>query len=258
MNSSQSFRVFVRKLYWLTLGETKARYRGTFAGLLWVLVNPLVYFAVIWLAFHENLGRSHGSYPLFLVASLIPWTFVSSTLSSNVNVLCASRGLLLSLPVEPWLLVGAKVLDQFVNFAIVLTLMTMAFGRELEPGIWRYGALLLAVGNALVFAAVALRGLASLQVFFRDTQFILQFVNGVMVFLTPIFFPLTAMPVTLQRLQVLNPYFAIIHPFQVCLTGGSLSTFGEAFARALGCTLLTALVGRFAFRYRDHALYQAL
>jgi ABC-type polysaccharide/polyol phosphate export permease len=258
MPSSSSLRAFLRKLFWLTVCEMKARYRGTVAGFLWVLAHPLVSFTAICFAFSHNLGRDTERYPLFLVAGLLPWAFVNGALTSNVNALCSARGLLLSLPVDPWLVLGAKVLDQFVTFLVVFALLVAAFhaGLPLEP--WRVVGLVLAVGNLLAFVTVTLRGLALLQVFFRDTQFVLQFVNGVLFFLTPILYPVASMPPALRTWQWANPYFAVLRPFQLCLAGGTFAEFGQSIAWAVCFTLGAALVAHLFCRYRANAIYRVL
>ena len=255
MNDSS---VFARKLLWLTLCEMKSRYRGTWAGFLWVILNPLVFFAAIYVAFHESLGGGAPRYPLLLAAGLLPWTFVSSTLGTHANALCASRALLLSLPLDPWLIVGSKVLDQFVSFAVVLAVLLGVFGKGLafSPGF--FAAIFLCVANLLFFVTASLRGICALQVFFRDTQFVLQFVNGVMFFLTPIFYAESSMSPLLRAAQHWNPYYSVIHPFQVCLTGGSRGEFLAAIAHGVCFSLAIGLCARLFCRYRENALYRAL
>ena len=69
----------------LTFSEMKGRYRNTWAGFIWVIINPILMFSVQALVFKHILRLNMERYYLFLLGGLLPWIFISSTLNMTCN-----------------------------------------------------------------------------------------------------------------------------------------------------------------------------
>ena len=77
-------QIFSRQLISLTLANMKARYRKTFAGFLWVILNPIILYSVQSVVFRKILKIELPDYSLFLLGGLLPWIFITSTLEMSI------------------------------------------------------------------------------------------------------------------------------------------------------------------------------
>ena len=78
----------------LTVASLKSRYRKTFAGFLWVVLNPLMMFGVQSLVFKTFMKIQVPDYHLFLLGGLLPWIFFSSTIQMGTPIFVTQSHLL--------------------------------------------------------------------------------------------------------------------------------------------------------------------
>jgi len=199
----------------LTARELKARYRGSVLGFLWSLANPLlqlaVYTFVFGLVFRPHGGGTAEPYALFLITGLFPWVWVSSSILEGSMSFIASSGLLRKavFPVE--VLPTVAVLSNLVHFlfAVPILVVALAVGRGLGYGVSGWPALLLPAIVALQLPMVTglVLGIAALNVHFKDVRDVVANLMTLLFFLTPILYPLEAIPYrSLWWLVRLNPF----------------------------------------------------
>jgi ABC-type polysaccharide/polyol phosphate export permease len=252
---SSDWRSFFDQSAALTWANLKCRYRKTAAGFLWVVLNPLITFSVQAVAFGHFLKVDVENYLLFLVSGLLPWMFIAQTLEMSAGVFVNAGGLIKSVPVSPLVFLLAQVLDNLVNF-IAAFILLLAIGVAFEGGAgWHWGLIALAsiplVGGVFAMS----QWLATAQVFFRDTRFIVSFALQACFFLTPVFYPREMVPEAFRWLIEINPFFRLISPFQILIHDFDLS----AFIGALVWSSLTAgalmMLAAFTWRRRKHLVY---
>src|SRR5665647_1643549 len=98
-------------LFWiqvkdLTVASLKSRYRKTWAGFVWVILNPLLMFGVQSLVFKRFLGLQIPDYYLFLLGGLLPWIFMSSTIQMGTPIFVTQAQLLRSFKINPMVLLA--------------------------------------------------------------------------------------------------------------------------------------------------------
>lgn len=224
----------------LTIAEMKGRYRNTVAGVLWVMFNPLILFFVHALIFKHILKINVNRYYIFLLSGLLPWTYISNVLTQTVHSFITMRESLLSFQIHPISVIISKSIDNFINFLMPFLFLLIALWHQESFNL--YGLLLLPISMLLLFVAVTAMAafLSTLQVFFRDTQYITNFMLSIMFFLTPIFYPRELIPAKYQILVDLNPFYAFIQPFTVCLWNFEFGRWIEAFTTA--CIFLSIII----------------
>ena len=228
--------VLLRQSRVLTISNLKGRYRKTWAGFLWVVLNPLILFGTQCLVFKLFLKVEVPNYALFLVSGLLPWLFFTQSLDMCMPILQWSGRLFKSMPIHPMVYLLAQVLDNFINFlAAFLLILLPVWIVGMTEFHWQALALLPLAVFSLVMGVSGIAWIASiLQVFFRDTRYVVNFGVHMLFFLTPIFYPVSFVPEGLRWLvdlnvlyQLISPFRFLIHDFDLRLALGAL---GRSFA----------------------------
>ena len=250
----------------LTLRELKARYRGSALGFLWSLINPLLLLAVYSFVFGVAFKPSHRAgtepYALFLVTGLFPWIWVSSSWNEAAVSLAANAGLIKKAVFPAELLPIVSVLANGAHFLLALPILgaALAAGRALGQPVGGWSALLLplVVGLELVLLAGGALALAALNAHFKDVKDILANVLTLLFFLTPILYPLAAIPYpALQRLVAANPVTPFTLAYQQTLFAGEVPGPMLWLAMA-GWAAASWLLGSFLFGRLRETLVEAV
>jgi lipopolysaccharide transport system permease protein len=210
-------KVILSQINVMARANMSARYRKTIAGFIWVVVNPIILFAAQAIVFKYFLKINIDNYFTFMLGGLIPWTFLTSTILMGTPILQNSRELLKAFKINPFVLVCAQVFDNGINFiftfAILLIPVILIDNTSLIGLIYFPIALLLMVISlgSLVWS------LSVLQLFFRDTAFVIGFLLNIMFFLTPIFYSEEFIPEGFRWLLNLNIFYMMIEPFRIAV-----------------------------------------
>jgi ABC-type polysaccharide/polyol phosphate export permease len=220
------------KLIWeLAKANLKSRYRNTWAGFLWVILNPMIMFGVQSLIFKHVLKLNVDQYYIFLLSGLLPWIFLVQSSEMSTSLFVVNGALLKSFKMDPRILVIAQLMDNFINFISVFIILFTAGiflndFHQFSSFFWLPFALVILILSACGVSLI----LATLQVFFRDTRFIIQFIFQILFFLTPIFYPVDFIPADYRFLVSFNPFFAIITTFRSLFINYSPETYPTLFA----------------------------
>lgn len=222
----------------LTLASLKSRYRKTFTGMLWVIANPLLMFGVQSLVFKKFLRLDVPDYYLFLLGGLIPWIFITQTLQMSTPIFVSYTQLMKSFKIQPHVLIYSQILDNLFNFLLTFLLLLVPTYFIHHMSFTHLLLLPLPLLSLIISVTAFSSSLATLNVFFRDTNFILGFCISLLFFLTPIFYPLEFMPVEYQWMVSLNPFYHLISPIRELVYGG----YGEKFFTSLGKSYLVSAI----------------
>lgn len=239
----------------LTLSEMKGRYRNTWAGFLWVILNPIIMFSVHALVFKYILKIDIDRYYVFLLGGLLPWIFINQTLSMTVHSLITYREVLMSFQVHPLAILSSKTIDNFFNFLcpffLLFFILLFAEGFPLSGIIsLPISMILLVVGTFCISIFCS-----TLQVYFRDTQFILTFVLNILYFLTPIFYPPEMIPGNFAWIIDINPFYALIRPFQVALYQYDSAALAPAILKSMLYNIILLVISLLFWRSKRNELY---
>lgn len=198
----------------LTLATTdfKLRYFGSALGYLWSLVRPLLFFGVIYVVFAKILkvGTKVPHYPVYLLTSIMLWTFFVETTSNSVQCLIAREGLLRKIRFPRLAIPLAVSLTALFNLCTnFVAVFAFALGSGISPRLsWLQMPLLvlllaiLAVGTGMLLSALFVR--------FRDIHPIWEVCTQVLFYGSPIFYTAATYPLGVVRLAMCNPIAAIL------------------------------------------------
>lgn len=237
-------------LYFLTWRDVKVRYKQTFLGVAWAIIQPVFTMVIFTLFFGQLAGlqsRTGGiPYPLFAYAGLLPWTFFSNSLTASGNSLVGSANLITKVYfpriIVPTAAVAAGLLDLGIAFSIVVVLMVY---YQVPPSL---NLLMLPALVLLITALATAVGMwfSALNVKYRDIRFALPFLIQLWMFVSPIIYPATILPERWRWLLELNPLTGIIEGFRSALFGRPFNW--TALSISAGITLVALIYAAYSFK----------
>ncbi len=249
------YRELVRNL---VLRDLKARYKNSLLGIAWSWVTPLLMMVVYTVVFNVLAGRSGlPRYPVFILCALLPWNFFAASVSQATNSIVEAAPLVRKVYFPREVLPLSIVLGNLVNFLIALPLffiLALAVGHTLT--LW-----ILLLPLTLLVQVVFTLGVSlitcTLNVFYRDTHHIMDVLLLAWFFLTPIFYPISAVPreyvlwgipIDLQVwLRRLNPMASIIASYRDLLYWGA-PTGWDFMLRTAVTSLVVLALGYWVFQ----------
>lgn len=228
-------------LFFFVWRDVKVRYKQTVLGVAWAVVQPLASMAVFAFFFGRvaKLPSDGVPYSVFAYSALLPWTLFSSAVSNGGMSVLGNSHLITKVYFPRVLVPAAAVATVFVDFlvAAVMLLPLLALHR-ISPApaslLWLPVAtlitLLLAFGVSLWVSALVVR--------FRDLRHVVPFVLQMLMFATPIVYPLSMVPERWRGLVALNPMAGIVETFRAALFGREVPVIALAWALAMALVLI--------------------
>lgn len=226
---------FDRRDFGMTVSLTRMlmtdRYLGSAFGLAWSVLSPLamlgIFCFVFTYVFPGRLPGREGALPflIWLISGYGPWLSVSEGLGTATSSVVSNAGIVKNIAFKSELLpiVSAVtgLVPLIVAFALIIVLQSFA-------GIWPNPALL-ALPLAILLQVIFVSGLglflAALNVFVRDTALVLPNVLTILLFASPIFYPLSAYPSAAQAVLVYNPFYVLAECYRQPILNGTLPPF---------------------------------
>ena len=207
--------------------ELKVRYKSSVLGVLWSMLNPLLYLVVFSLVFTVFLPRAGiEDYPVYLLSGLLPWTLFSAGLQGSTASVVANAELVpkVAFPREilPLSAIRAQTVNFFFQFLVLVAFMVVLGYPFLGPGL-----LLLPAALLVLLLLIAAFGFATsaLNVRYRDTGHLVELAVLAWFWSTPIVYGAAFVRENMApgafRIYLLNPVTNIVLAFQRALYGGN-------------------------------------
>jgi ABC-2 type transport system permease protein len=199
---------FFELLLELTKKEIKARYKTAVLGLLWIIINPIIQMITLGFVFSLLLKFGIKNYYLFLFAGLLPWNFFSLSLNKATPRLVWDRNLVKKAEFPKSTIPLSIVFSHFFHFIIswgiflVILILAKQYQFFTLSSISRQ---LVSIFFLLIFTSGISLATSCLNVFYRDISFIVQALTLVWFYITPIIYPLNAVPNKFKFIFYLNP-----------------------------------------------------
>jgi len=248
-----TFRELTRNL---VIRDLKIRYKNSVLGVLWSLLNPLLMTLVFTVVFTLMIPSNIPSYPVFFMCGFLPWSFMSAAIMEATGSIVNNSNLIKKVYFPREILPISGVLANLVNFLLALLVlfgMLLVFGIKLTPAVLMLPLIILA---QVAFVTGVALFLSAANVFYRDTEHILQVVMQAWFFLTPVFYPITILPESQEILGItvdiqlwarrLNPMASLIASYRDVLYRGA-PTGLDFFLRTAAECLIVLVIGFLVF-----------
>jgi len=217
-------------LYNLVVRDLKVRYKNSVLGVAWSLLNPLSMTLVFTVVFTVMQKSDIESYPVFILCALLPWDFFRASVTGATGSIVGNAHLVKKVYFPREVLPLSIVLSNLVNFLLALIVLSgMMVIFRVRPTTWLLYLPLLILIQIAFSSGVALI-LSTINVFYRDTEHIMDVLILAWFFVTPVFWNHQDLPQVatflgvdwpVQRLTfILNPMASLISAYRDILYFG--------------------------------------
>jgi len=208
-----SYRDLVVRLAW---SDFKLRYKSSALGFFWSLLEPLLMLIVLYMVFSNLMRIQVEHYQLFLLLGIVTWNFLDRGTSMSIVGIVGKPSLVQKVYFPRDILVISTCITALMMTALELLVFVifMAVFR-IVPGATVAYLPILFLFEFIIIMGLSM-ALASLNVYFRDVQFIWRLILQIGFFATPILYPISIFPSNLQKVIMLNPMACIISMMRDC------------------------------------------
>jgi ABC-type polysaccharide/polyol phosphate export permease len=230
----------------------KTRYKRSFLGVVWTLLNPLLTMIVLTLVF-SNMFRNFNIqyYPIYILSGLVVWNFFSFTTHSSMGDMVWSGDLLHRIYVPKSVFAISAAGTGLVNLAIsliplILIAVVMGVPLNISLFVLPLSILLLsifALGIGLIISTAA--------AFFADMLPVYDVVLTLWMYATPIIYPFEMIPESYRPIFSLNPLLHMVRLFRAPLLEGRLPSW-DTWLIAASFSFLTLIIGGLVFTAKSN------
>lgn len=198
----------------LIVTELKLRYRESFLGFLWTVLNPLFFLLVLALVFSQIIKFQMENYTMFLFAGMASYLTIQQTVLIATGSIVNNQGLIKKVSVPKIIFPLSNVLARFVDhiaLVLILLLFMVYFRMDFNWSLISLVPLMLlhflfSLGFSLLASVVYIR--------VRDVQHILSIGFQAFFYLSPIIYPAEILPKGMQKIFLFNPFYYFIQSFR--------------------------------------------
>lgn len=213
------------KLIWqLARNDFKTKYAGSYLGIIWAFIQPVVTILVYWFVFSTVRSGAERQVPfvLWLIAGLIPWFFFSDSLSSGANSLVEYSYLVKKVVFRIEILPAVKLVSAlFVHLFFVAVLVFLYTVMGYFPGLSVLQVFYYTLCMFVLVLSVS-RLTCSVVVFFRDLSQVISIFLQVGIWLTPIMWNFADLHISgvLRTIFTLNPMYYVVEGYRDAMITG--------------------------------------
>ncbi len=230
----------------------KRRYRGSFLGIYWSLLNPLVmtglYTAIFGATFAQYYDNSAFNYVLAAFTGLIVINFFSASTAQALSSVVENGGIVnkirLPLFIFPLSTIGANVFQILMGAFPLLVIITLIISHSVLNA---FALLLPMTGLVLVCTGVGML-MSALYVFFRDLSYFYELLTFLLWISSPIFYPVEIVPESVRQFLLFNPILPIIESIRQISLSGDLPDLA-LIIHSLASGLIVLGIGAIAFSH---------
>lgn len=207
--------------YYLVWRDITVMYAQTILGFAWAIIQPLLQIVIFSIIFGKvaKVPTEGIPYVLFSTVAIIPWTYMSTTLTQSSQSLVSQQNMLGKVYFPRLIFPLTPVLSKLVNFSIsILLLATVMIFYHVSPT-WNLVFFPLFVIMMMCVPAGLGMWLAALAIRYRDVKYALQYLIQLLMYSAPIVYSAASIPESYRYIYSLNPIVGVIEGFRACLLG---------------------------------------
>lgn len=222
------------------------KYRRSYLGILWTLLEPLLTMIVLTIVFGTLLGNKDKTFPVYILSGRLLYTFFSNSTKAAMKSIRTHSGMIKKVYVPKYIYPLASVLSNYVIFLIsLIVLVLVAAVLRVQPSLYLLQAFIPLFIVILMTFGVGLI-LCTLSVFFRDLEYLWSVALMLVMYTSAIFYtPDRIIDAGYGWLLEINPLYSVIVNFRNSIYGQPLET--RALMISLGFSIGSLIVGMIMF-----------
>lgn len=223
----QNFLRFRPLLGELMARDIKIKYRRSVLGVLWTLLNPLLMMVVLSVVYSNLFKFDIENFPLYLLSGQVMFNFYSDATTSSMNAILGSASLIKKIYVPKYLFVLSRVCSSVINFLaafLAMILVMLALRVELHYTVFLSFVpvvllVIFSLGIGLILSAITVK--------FRDVMHLYSVFVTVIMYLTPVIYPMSILPDWLKIIVKANPLTNYLTMFRDVMLNNMIFSVGD-------------------------------
>lgn len=231
----------------LVIKEIKLKYRRSYLGILWTLIEPLLTMIVLTIVFSSFRGNGDRTFPIFILSGRLLYSYFSNSTKSAMKSIRTNSQMIKKVYVPKYIYPLASIISQYITFLIsLIVLVGVAIYLQIKPTVYIVQAIVPLVVLFIMVLGIGLI-LATLAVFFRDMEYLWGVILMLIMYCSAIFYnPATVMASGNGWILKYNPLYSIILNFRNTVIYGKALEM-DALLYSVGFSVVTLLIGIWLF-----------
>lgn len=231
----------------LVVKNIKLKYRRSFLGYVWSVLNPLLIMVVMTVIFSTMFSRNIDNFPVYLFCGQLLFNFMNNSTHQAIFSITGNAALMKKTYVPKYIFTLSRVTSGLVDLVFSLGALIIVMIVTRAPFTWYALLSPLVILQLYVFCVGLGLFLAQANVFFKDTQFIYNAVTTAWMYLTPIFYPIEMLSgKVLWFVKHCNPMYFYVGQFRDLVYAGRLPG-PMIIAAGCGAALIMLILGLWSF-----------
>lgn len=234
----------------LVIKDVKIKYRRSVLGLAWTVLNPLLMMLVITAVFSRLFKFNIEYFPAYYLVGSLIFNFNSEATILAMNSIRGAAGLIKKVYIPKYIFPMEKVMFAFVNalFSLIAVAIVLIILRV--PITWTVLLFPIPLVYTLVFSMGLGLILATMNVFFRDTEHLYGVFVTAWMYLTPIIYPMDILPEMMQKVMAYNPLYHYVEYFRQVIMYNNIPGIKENIICAV-CAMVFLIIGLLMFKLKQ-------
>ena len=211
---------YLRVVFLLVKRDLKVKYRGSFLGYMWSMLNPLLFMLIISFVFSKFM-KDIPNYSLYVLSGILFWNMANLALIGGTHSIAANAHLIRKIKLPIWVFPCVPLGTAFMNFVLSLAPFCAVMLWTGHIPNWKIVFLPALLGLYAIFLLGVSLTLATLNVFFRDVGHVLEPLLQITFYATPIIYDRShsSLPAEFKNILSLNPFTHFIEAARAILLG---------------------------------------
>lgn len=222
-----NFKKYRHLLVELVRKDLKVKYKRSYLGILWTLLNPLLMMIVLTMVFSTIFKRDIPNFPVYLLTGKIMFDFFAQATNGAMGSVIGGSSLIKKVYIPKYIFPLSKVLFAFVNlgFSLIALILVMIVTKT------HFDLILIILPLPLIYILIFSIGigliLATYTVFFRDIMHLYGVILTAWMYFTPLFYPPEIIPSKIMWILKLNPLYHMIQMLRNIVLYNQIPTMGD-------------------------------
>lgn len=246
MSVIKTFGKYRNLLVELVKKDIKLKYRNSYLGVVWTMLEPLLTMVVLTLVFSKLLGRGTKDFPVYILTGRLLYSFFANGTKAALKSVRSNASMIKKVYVPKYMYPFASVLSGFVIFLIsLIVLAAVALARGVYPTLQLFWMIVPLLQLLLMTLGVGMI-LATMAVFFRDVEYLWGVALMLIMYASAIFYQVeSVVSESNSWIFKLNPLYAVIVNFRNAVFGQAMDFQAMGYATMFG--VVSILLGVYAF-----------